>query len=88
MTETQQADPYGRGSYCIVVALHGTDSREAEALRAFRDKYLTRVPGGDAFMDFYYHISPGVTAFLDGRDRIASICATGIGAIARTVPPW
>lgn len=88
MTEVQQADPYGRGSYCIVVALCGTDSREAEALRAFRDRYVTRLPGGDAFMDLYYAISPDVTAFLDGRDRLASVCAAGIGAIARTVPPW
>jgi len=88
MTQTQQADPYGRGSYCIVVALHGTDSWEAEALRAFRDRYVTRLPGGDAFMEWYYAISPDVTAFLDGHGRLAAIAAAGIGAIARTLPPW
>lgn len=54
----RQADPYGRGSYCIVVAMHGDRSREAEVLRDFRDNYLQRVPGGKKLIELYYNVSP------------------------------
>ena len=56
----RQADPYGRGSYCIVVAMHGDNSKEAEVLREFRDRYLQRFPGGKKLMNFYYWVSPRV----------------------------
>lgn len=87
MTATQQADPYGRGGYCIVVALHGTDSPEAEQLREFRDQYLTALLGGDRLMDLYYRISPPVNGFLGRHDGISSLVAAGISATARMVPP-
>ncbi len=80
---TRQADPYGRGSYCIVVALHGTDSTEAESLRAFRDRILSRLPCGPAAIDLYYRASPAVTAWLSGRPLAERVLATTISTIAR-----
>lgn len=81
----RQADPYGRGSYCVVVALHGTDSAEAEQLRAFRDRYVYRLPGGRAFMQLYYRFSPGTVRALAHRPRLRGLVSTGITSVTRAV---
>lgn len=84
---TRQADPYGRGSYCIVVALHGSQSAEAETLRRFRDDVLRRLPLGDRLVDAYYRVSPRATAWLSGRRLAARAAAAGITVVSRTVSP-
>ncbi|MFB6144876.1 MAG: CFI-box-CTERM domain-containing protein [Candidatus Nanohaloarchaea archaeon] len=60
MSYKQQADPYGRGSYCIVVAMTGNGSREAEILRSFRDEYISEIPGGERLISLYYRMSPAI----------------------------
>lgn len=79
----RQADPYGKGSYCIVVALHGMDSVEAERLRRFRDTYLYRLPGGRAAMNRYYRLSPRITHHLSHRPRLSEVAAFGVTVAAR-----
>lgn len=82
MDSTRQADPYGRGSYCIVVALHGDDSREAAALRSFRDDVLKELPLGDRLVSLYYRVSPAATRFLSSHSRARSLAAASISATA------
>lgn len=84
---TRQADPYGRGSYCVVVALHGTDSAEAETLRRFRDDVLRRLPAGDRLVDAYYHASPRLVGALADRRVASDAVATAITAFSRAFSP-
>lgn len=88
METTGQADPYGRGSYCIVVALHGTDSREAETLRWFRDEVLHSLPGGERLVDAYYRACPLVTARLSGNSHASAAIAASISGISRAIAPF
>lgn len=78
-----QADPYGRGSYCIVVAMHGDNSREAEILRKFRDSFLSRLPGGDRFIEAYYRASPKIVPILRGNRVLASATSILLSSFSR-----
>lgn len=81
----RQADPYGKGSYCIVVALHGSNSFEAETLRRFRDRYVYSLPGGRAMMDLYYRVSPAVVEQLSTRSVLRGVVSSGITSFSRFV---
>lgn len=81
----RQADPYGRGSYCIVVALHGDQSREAELLRNFRDNFLKKIPMGDKLIESYYQISPSIISFLNQNRVLQSLTSKSISVFANLV---
>lgn len=85
MSYREQADPYGRGSYCIVVALHGDSSREAEILRDFRDNYVSHLPMGDRFIGFYYRISPAVTAKLETSRGMSKLVSGAVSSVSSTL---
>ena len=40
-------------------------AEEIQVLREFRDAYLVTNPGGKAFVDFYYRVSPPIARFID-----------------------
>lgn len=42
-------------------------------LRAFRDQYLLTNPAGRAFVDFYYHNSPPIAAFIAGSEPLKAL---------------
>lgn len=81
----RQADPYGRGSYCIVVALHGDQSREAELLRNFRDSFLKKIPMGDKLVESYYRISPSVVSILNQNKVLQSLTSKCVSVFANLV---
>lgn len=80
--QDRQADPYGRGSYCIVVTLHGDESREAEVLREFRDRYLEKLPMGDRLVELYYRASPAVCSVLERNSRLETVTSSFVSSLA------
>lgn len=80
-----QADPYGRGSYCIVVAMHGDQSREAEVLREFRDTYLKGNLLGEKLVNFYYSFSPKFNSKVSARSLPGRVTSAAISSFARAV---
>lgn len=80
-----QADPYGRGSYCIVVAMHGDQSREAEVLREFRDTYLKGNLLGEKLVNFYYRFSPKFNSKVSAQSLPGRMTSAAISSFARTV---
>lgn len=81
----QQADPYGRGSYCIVVAIHGDQSREAEVLRKFRDRYMKGNIVGEKIIEAYYRFSPGFNRRFSGQSLTGRAASAAITSFSRTV---
>lgn len=81
----EQADPYGRGGYCIVVAMHGDKSREAEVLRDFRDNYLEGNIFGEKIIDLYYGLSPKVNRKIGRDSYLSKFMSQTITAISRTL---
>jgi len=81
----KQADPYGRGSYCIVVALHGDKSSEAELLRNFRDNFLKKLPLGNKLVESYYRISPSVVSILNQNRVLQSLTSKSISIFANLI---
>lgn len=80
-----QADPYGRGSYCIVVALHGDSSSEAEILRNFRDNFLKKLPMGNRIIKTYYHASPSIISILNRNRILGSVTSKSISLFANLI---
>lgn len=80
-----QADPYGRGSYCIVVAMHGNHSREAEVLREFRDSYLKDNLVGEKLVEAYYRFSPKFNSKVSGQSITGRLTSAAISSFSRTV---
>lgn len=81
----EQADPYGRGSYCIVVAMHGDQSREAQVLREFRDRYLEGNIIGEKLVDTYYRFSPKFNSRVSSQGFVGKMTSAAISAFSRTV---
>lgn len=81
----EQADPYGRGGYCIVVAMHGDDSKEAEVLRNFRDKHLKGNLIGEKIIDIYYSASPKVNRKIGNNNYTSSFISQTITSISETL---
>lgn len=79
----KQADPYGRGSYCIVVAMHGDSSSEAEILRSFRDNVMRRMPGGDRLINLYYRMSPKLVSVARSNRSASRLFSQAISGTAR-----
>ena len=80
-----QADPYGRGSYCIVVAMHGDQSREAEVLREFRDTYLREILLGETLVNVYYSFSPKFNSKVSAQSLPGRMTSAVISSFARIV---
>jgi hypothetical protein len=51
----------------VATAVFGHDSRVTESLRVFRDKVLLKLPGGHAFVFWYYKWSPRMLRWM-GKD--------------------
>lgn len=81
----EQADPYGRGSYCIVVAMHGDQSREAKVLREFRDQYMKGNMVGEKLIDAYYRLSPKFNSRVSGQSLLGRMTSYVISSFSRTV---
>ena len=63
----------------IATAAYSTPMvEELEILREFRDKYLLTNPVGQAFVDFYYRISPPVAEFITEHPSLKPIVRAGL----------
>jgi len=67
------------GTCFIATATYGTPmTEEIEILREFRDRYLLANPTGQAFVDFYYMISPPVAEFITENPSLKPIVRVGL----------
>jgi len=63
----------------IATAAYGTPmAEEIQILREFRDKYLLNNPLGQAFVDFYYKVSPPVAECITEHPSLKPIVRTGL----------
>jgi len=69
-----------RASMCfIATAAHDTPmAEEVQTLRQFRDKYLLTNPLGQAFVDFYYRVSPPIAKFIIEHPSLKLIVRVGL----------
>jgi uncharacterized delta-60 repeat protein len=68
------------GGLCfIATAAYGTPmADEVQTLRAFRDRYLLTNPLGQAFVHFYYKVSPPVAEFITHHPGLKPIVRVGL----------
>jgi len=63
----------------IATAAYGTPmAEEIQILREFRDKYLLTNPVGQAFVDFYYSVSPPIAEFITEHPYLKPIVRAGL----------
>jgi len=63
----------------IATAAYGTPmAAEVQILREFRDEYLLTNPLGQAFVDFYYKISPPIAEFITEHPSLKPIVRAGL----------
>jgi len=63
----------------IATAAYGTPmAGEMEILREFRDDYLLTNPVGQAFVDFYYRVSPPMAEFITEHPSLKPIVRAGL----------
>jgi hypothetical protein len=66
-------------SCCTVTAAYGSPmAEEIDILREFRNEYLLTNPLGQAFVDFYYWISPPVAKFITEHPSLKPIVRAGL----------
>lgn len=80
MQTVEQADPYGRGSYCIIVALHGSDSDVTENLRDLRNNYFGK---SSALRSIYNTTYEPMSYILIGLSAVSSTAETAIADVTR-----
>jgi len=70
----------GTGSRCCTVtAAYGSPmAEEIEILREFRDEYLLTSPLGQAFVDFYYWVSPPIAEFITEHPNLKPLVRAGL----------
>jgi hypothetical protein len=68
------------GGRCfIATAAYGTPMAGGiQILREFRDEYLLTNPIGQAFVDFYYRVSPPIADFITEHPGLKPIVRTGL----------
>ena len=68
-----------KGRCFIATAAYGTPrAAEVQILREFRDGYLLTNPVGQAFVDFYYSVSPPIAEFITQHPGLKPIVRAGL----------
>ena len=68
-----------KGRCFIATAAYGTPrAAEVQILREFRDGYLLTNPVGQAFVDFYYSVSPPIAEFITQHPGLRPIVRAGL----------
>ena len=70
-------------NYCfIATAAYGTPmAEEIQILREFRDEYLLTNPLGQAFVDFYYRVSPPIAKFITEHASLKPVVRAGLAPV-------
>jgi hypothetical protein len=55
---------------CWIATAAGADAPQLDILRSFRDKVLRGNALGDAFIDFYYTVSPSIAKVIAGNEAL------------------
>jgi parallel beta-helix repeat protein len=67
------------GGCFIATAAYGTPmAEEIQTLREFRDEYLLTNPVGQAFVDFYYRVSPPIAQFITEHPSLKPMVRVGL----------
>ena len=67
------------GACFIATATYGTPmTDEIQVLREFRDEYLLTNPLGQAFVNFYYEVSPPIAEFITEHPSLKPIVRAGL----------
>ena len=71
---------WASGDWCfIATATYDSPmAEEIQVLREFRDVYLVTNPGGRAFVDFYYAVSPPMAEFISEHPGLKPIVRIGL----------
>lgn len=70
----------------IATAAYGSSlAPEVIALRDFRDRYLLTHGPGQAFVDWYYRLSPPIAAFIKQHDTLKGAVRWGLMPVVYTV---
>ncbi len=75
------AEGFKRGRLCYITTAicreqgKPDDCAELTALRVFRDGYLRQSEGGEALIERYYELAPGLLTCMDYCDDAAAVCA-------------
>jgi len=73
-----EEEPSGGGCF-IATAAYGTPmAGEIQVLREFRDEYLLTNPLGQAFVHFYYRVSPPVAEFITHHPGLKPLVRVGL----------
>jgi hypothetical protein len=75
----------GGGCFIATAAFGSYLAPEVMALREFRDRYLLTNGPGQAFVDWYYHVSPSVAAFISEHDSFKIAVRWGLTPIVYAV---
>jgi hypothetical protein len=74
-----RADFSGGGLCFIATAAYGTPmAEEIQILREFRDEFLLTNPVGEAFVEFYYRISPPIAEFITEHPGLKPMIRAGL----------
>ena len=75
----------GGGCFIATAAFGSYLAPEVMALRAFRDRYLLTNSTGEAFVEWYYRVSPAVAAFISEHDPLKIAVRWGLTPIVYAV---
>ena len=76
----------GSGNYCFIAtaAFGAYDHPTVRVLRAFRDGFLAKVPGGRAAIAAYYEAGPSLAALVEGDEGLRAAVADGLTVLSGT----
>lgn len=74
----------GAGNYCFVAtaAFGSYDHPTVRVLRAFRDRFLAKLPGGRKVIAAYYAAGPSLAAVVEGDEELRAAVAGGLTAFS------
>jgi hypothetical protein len=80
-TSPSPSPPATAGCF-IATAAYGTPmAQQIQILREFRDEYLLTNTGGQAFVDFYYQVSPPIADFITEHAGLKPVVRAGLAPV-------
>lgn len=77
-----------KGCFIATVVYGSPYARQVQELRNFRDDILLKSAAGKAFVRFYYHHSPKIARWLEGKKLISSIIRVALEILLVAIVPF